>query len=358
MRTAPTDACRLLGIAVPVIQAPMGGGPSTVELAAAVSGAGGLGCLAGGYLGPAQLREEIRSFRRLSDRPFAVNLFVPGVSDADQAAVDAAVALIEPFRREVGLPPRPDVDSWSQDFEDQFAVIVEERPPVVSFAFGPLPAPAMIEVRAAGLLTIGTATNVAEAVELEAAGVDLVCAQGAEAGGHHGTWRGDAGSSLIGTMALVPLVCDAVRVPVVAAGGIMDGRGVAAALCLGAGAAQMGTAFMLCPEAGTAAPHRRALSGATETDVAVTTEVTGRLARGVRNRLMDRLRGASVPPYPVMNALTSELRRAAAAQDDAELMSLWCGQAAPLATTSDAADIVRTIAADLRSRYAAGGDST
>ena len=262
--------------------------------------------------------------------------------------MQAAVALIEPFRRRVGLPPKPNIDSWAQDFDAQFAVVIEERPPVVSFAFGVLPPAAMTAAKAAGILTLGTATNVAEAVELEATGVDLVCAQGAEAGGHHGSWRAPAASSLIGTMALVPLVCDAVTVPVVAAGGIMDGRGVAAALCLGAGAVQMGTAFMLCPEAGTAPPHRRAIRAATETDIAVTAEVTGKLARGVRNELMEQLRGAAVPPYPVMNALTSELRRASAARDDAELMSLWCGQAPRLATTSTAAEVIQSIAADLR----------
>jgi nitronate monooxygenase len=307
---AVTALCRLVGIDVPVIQAPMGGGPSTVELAAAVSNEGALGRL-------------------------------------DDATVAAGVALVEPIRRRLGLDPRPDVSSWAQPFDDQLAVVLEERPPVFSFTFAPLPAPAMSALAAAGIVTIGTATNAAEAVELERAGVDVVCAQGAEAGGHHGTWLGPSEASLIGTMALVPLVCDAVDVPVVAAGGIMDARGVAAALCLGAGAAQMGTAFMLCREAGTVPPHRRSLLSASETDVATTSEVTGRLARGVRNELMELLRGSAVPPYPVMNALTSELRRAAAAMDDPELMSLWCGQGVPLTKETSAAEIVREIATAL-----------
>jgi nitronate monooxygenase len=182
----------------------------------------------------------------------------------------------------------------------------------------------------------------------------VVCAQGAEAGGHHGTWRAPSEHSLIGTMALVPLVCDAVSVPVIAAGGVMDSRGVAAALCLGAGAAQMGTAFLLAPEAGTVPPHRRAVERAAETDVATTAEVTGRLARGVRNALMEGLRGHQVPPYPIMNALTTELRRTSAAHDDPELMSLWCGQAVPLAAATPAAELVRRIADDLEHRFGLG----
>ena len=344
-----TDATRLLDIPVPVIQAPMGGGPSTPALAAAVCNAGGLGSLAGGYLNPDRLRDDIRQLRSLTSRPFAVNLFVPSPIDIDidQVAIDAARAIVEPIRNELGLTPQPGRGPWAESFEDQLAVVVDERPALFSFAFGPLPAGAIGALDESGILTMGTATNVSEAVTLAAAGSTMVCAQGGEAGGHHGTWLAPSSESLIGTMALVPLVCDAVDVPVVAAGGIMDGRGVAAALALGAGAAQMGTAFLLCPEAGTVAPHRRAVASAAETDVDTTTEVTGRLARGVRNELMRRLRGAQVPPYPVMNTLTSELRRAAAAQDNAELMSLWCGQAAPLARSRPAAEIVRQIAEDL-----------
>lgn len=343
-RPSRPAASRVLGIGTPVIQAPMGGGPSTVELAAAVSNAGGLGSLAGGYLAAEQLRDEIRRLRTMTERAFAVNLFAPESVDVPDADIDAAIALLAPIRRELGLAPTLTVTSWAQPFDEQLAVVLEERPPVLSFTFGPLPGDAMRALDGAGIVTMGTATNVAEAVALVDAGCDLVCAQGAEAGGHHGSWLAPAEESLIGTMALVPLVCDAVAVPVVAAGGIMDHRGVAAALALGAGAAQMGTAFMLCPEARTAAPHRRAMASANETDIAVTTEVTGRLARGVRNALMNRLRGAAVPPYPVMNALTSELRKTAAARDDHDAMSLWCGQAVRLARPVPAADIVRTIA--------------
>jgi nitronate monooxygenase len=345
----PTAAAQLLGLEVPVIQAPMGGGPSTVELAAATSNAGGMGSLAGGYLGPARLREDIRRLRSLTSRPFAVNLFVPSAVDVTDDELDTALRVLEPYRLELGLPPRADVSAWSEDFDAQLDVVIDERVPGFSFAFGLLSAAQQSRVRQSGAVTIGTATNVAEARALEHSGVDIICAQGAEAGGHHGSWLAAADDSLIGSLALVPLICDAVRVPVVAAGGIMDGRGVAAVLCLGAGAAQMGTAFMLCSEAGTAAPHRAAIRAASETDVVTTSTVTGRLARGVRNRLMTELRDAKVPPYPVMNALTAELRRASAASNDDQLMSLWCGQAAPLAAAGSADDLVRSIAAALAS---------
>ena len=333
-----------LGIDLPVVQAPMGGGPSTVEMAAAVSGAGGLGSLAGGYLSPDRLRTRIRELRAATDRPFAVNLFVPTPVTEDPGRIARARALLGRYRAELGLEGDAGGPPWSEDFSAQVEVVIAERVPVFSFTFGPLPAGVVDALHHGGTVVIGTATNAAEAVELRDGGCDLICAQGGEAGGHHGTWLADGERSVIGTMALVPLVCDAVDVPVVAAGGIMDARGVAAALCLGAGAAQMGTAFMLCPEAGTPAPHRKAIRSARETDVLLTGEVTGRLARGVRNRLMDELRGQEVPPYPIMNALTREIRRASAGRDDPELMSLWCGQAVPLVSQDSAGQIARAAA--------------
>jgi nitronate monooxygenase len=183
-------------------------------------------------------------------------------------------------------------------------------------------------------------------VAVEASGADLVCAQGAEAGAHRGTFLGPAEQALIGTMALVPQVCDAVRIPVLAAGGIMDGRGVAAALSLGAGAAQLGTAFLRAPEAGTSPPHRRALAAATETATAVSSDVTGRAARGIENRLMRELRGVAVPPYPVMHTLTADLRRRATERDVPDLMALWCGQGAPMGTELPAGELVRRLADD------------
>src|SRR5581483_9752847 len=305
-----TEAVERLGITVPIVGAPMGGGPSTPALVAAVSEAGGLGSLAGGYLGPDRLRADIAAVRQLTSRPFAVNLFVPTPSEPAPEEIEAALAALEPFRLELGLPARPTATGpWAEDFDAQLAVVVEERVPVTSFTFGLLPAAAVRALHDAGSLLVGTATTVEEAVSVEASGADLVCAQGSEAGAHRGTFL-PAGAgpgyeqALIGTVALVPQVCDAVDIPVLAAGGIMDGRAVAAVLGLGAGAAQLGTAFLRCPEAGTAAPYRRALAAAAESSSAVTAKITGRAARGIENRLMRALRDVPVPPYPVMNTLT------------------------------------------------------
>jgi nitronate monooxygenase len=340
-----TEAVERLGIRLPIVGAPMGGGPSTPALVAAVSEAGGLGSLAGGYLAPDRLRSDIRAVRAATSKPFAVNLFVPTPVEPASDEMEAALSSLEPLRLELELPGRPSAAGpWSEDFDAQVAVLVEERVPVTSFTFGLLPEAATEALHDAGSLLVGTATTVDEAVALAASGADLVCAQGSEAGAHRGTFLGAAEHSLIGTMALVPQVCDAVSVPVLAAGGIMDGRGVAAALGLGAGAAVLGTAFLQTPEAGTSAPHRRALAAATDTSTAVTTAVTGRMARGIENRLMRDLRGVGVPGYPVMHTLTAELRRRAAERDEPDLMSLWCGQGIRLATELPAAELVRRLA--------------
>src|SRR5581483_10792404 len=230
-----TEAVERLGIRLPVVGAPMGGGPSTPALVAAVSEAGGLGSLAVGYLSPDRLRSDIAAVREATAKPFAVNLFVPSPAEPTGEQIEAALAAVEPFRMELGLPARPTADGpWAEDFDAQLQAVVDARVPVVSFTFGLLPAAAVAALHDAGSLLVGTATTVEEAVAVEASGADLVCAQGAEAGAHRGTFLGRAEQALIGTLALVPQVCDAVGIPVLAAGGIMDGRGVAAVLGLGA----------------------------------------------------------------------------------------------------------------------------
>ena len=339
-----TEAVQRLGISVPIVGAPMGGGPSTPELVAAVSNAGGLGSLAGGYLAPERLAADIAAVRKLTDRPFAVNLFVAATEEPTSEQIEAALLALERYRLELRLPARPIAEGpWAPDFDAQVAAVVEARVPAASFTFGLPSAAQTAALHDAGSVVVGTATTVEEAVAVEASGADMVVTQGSEAGAHRGTFLGDSEHALIGTLALVPQVCDAVGVPVLAAGGIMDGRGVAAVLGLGAGAAVLGTALLRTPEAGTSAPYRRALATAAETSSAVTTRITGRAARGIENRIMRELRDVGVPPYPVMHTLTSELRRKAAERDDPDLMSLWCGQGVRMATEEPAAHVVARV---------------
>lgn len=346
MRTALT---RLLGIEHPIIQAPMAGGPTTPALAAAVANAGGLGTLGAAYLAPDTLRREIAAVRALTDRPFGVNLFVPatpGTPGVTTEQVARAQALLNPLRAELGLPPSPEVPPLADSFADQIAVVIAERVPVLSFTFG-IPAREHLDaLRAAGALTIGTATTVAEGVALERARVDAIVGQGSEAGGHRGTFAPDTASAeraLVGTLALIPQLVDAVRVPVIAAGGIGDGRGLLAALALGAAGAQMGTAFLACPESGAHPQHKAAVLSATDADTVITRAFSGRSARGIVNHFIEHMRPheAEVAPFPVQNALTRDIRQAAARADRGEYLSLWAGQAARLATARPAAEVVR-----------------
>jgi nitronate monooxygenase len=334
----------------PIVQAPMAGGATTPELVAAVSNAGGLGSLAGGLLSPDKLRHEIGKIRTLTARPFNVNLFVLKPIQATPEELQAALKRLHPIRTELGLPPATLPSQFSQDFAAQLEVLIEEKPPVVSFHFDIVSAQTLRRLHQAGCQVIGAATNVAEATAWERAGADYVCAQGAEAGGHRGTFIGPIEHSMTGTLALVPQVADAVKIPVIAAGGIMDGRGIAAALLLGAAAVQMGTAFLTCPESGIHPLYRQALLQAQADTTVVTRAFSGRPARGLRNAFIERMHPyeALVPPYPIQNALTGEIRQAAAKADRLEFMSLWAGQAASLCRSLPAAELVQTLMQETR----------
>ncbi|MBP2703907.1 nitronate monooxygenase [Microbispora sp. RL4-1S] len=336
-----TAFTRVTGARLPIVAAPMAGGPTTPGLVAAAGEAGAFGVLSGSYRTPDGFRAAIREVRRLTSAPFGVNLLLPEPYEVDPAAVEAALALLRPYADELGVELTAP-ERYGEDADALLDVALAERVPFFGFTFG-VPSPAALAaLRDAGTVTCGTATSVAEARALVDAGVDMVCVQGIEAGGHRGAFLGDPfrGAGLI---SLVPLVRDAVDVPVVAAGGIMDGRGVAAALALGADAAQLGTAFLLCPEAGTSAPYRTAVASAAETGTALTAAFSGRAARGIRNRMLDDLAGADLPPYPVMNDLTRPLRQAAAAAGRADFLSLWAGDGVPLARELPAAELVAAL---------------
>ena len=343
--THATVLTERLGLTHPIVQAPLAGGGDTPALVAAVCEAGGLGFIGAAYLTPAQLAESAAEVRARTRRPFGVSLFAPL---APPAAVDrvTAVARVAPYYAELGLArpvaPAPPADT----FDAQLAAALDSGAAVFSFTFGVLPPAALAALHARGLFVMGTATTVEEALALERAGVDAVVTQGSEAGGHRGTFLGSFEAAMIGTLALVPQVVDAVRVPVVASGGIMDGRGVAAALVLGAAAAQLGTAFLTCEEAGVPPAYQDAILGAREDGTRITRAFSGRPARGIVNRFMREVGGGDVLPFPLQNALTRPLRAAAARAGNADFLSLWAGQGVRMARRQKAAELVTRLAAE------------
>ncbi len=352
----PNILTAAVGIDHPIVQAPMAGGATTPELVAAVSNAGALGSFAAALLPPPAIAEAVAKIRALTPRAFNVNLFVFDLPAVTPAELERAAARLAPFRAELGLAPGPLPARFAEDQRAQIEAVIELAPPVVSFTFGLVDAATVARLRRAGSLVVGTATTVAEARAWEAAGADAVCAQGFEAGGHRGSFLGDVEQSCIGLFALLPQIARAVRCPVIAAGGIMDGRGIAAALLLGAHAAQLGTAFLRCPESGIAPLWKDAIAAARDDGTRLTRVFSGRYARGLVNGFMERLRDAehAVPPYPVQNALTGELRQAAAQQQRADYLSLWAGQGAALSRALPAAELVRTLAEELAAATAGG----
>lgn len=325
----------------------MAGGMTTPALVAAVSGHGALGMLAGAMLPPEKITSEIQAIRAITPRPFGVNLFVLETPRPDCADVARAIAQLNPIRAELGLPPGQPPARYCESFPDQFEAMLEAAPAVASFTFGILDDTAVEQLHRRDILIIGTATHVAEAVAWENVGADAVCVQGAEAGAHRGTFIGPYEAALVGLMSLLPEVVDAVKIPVIAAGGIMDGRGIAAVLGLGARAVQMGTAFLTTTEAGVHPAYRARLLQANATDTQMTLTFSGRMARGIANTFMQRMAGAEIPPYPVQNALTGEIRKAAAARDNTEYMSLWAGQGVHRCRAMAAGQLVDTLVDEL-----------
>jgi nitronate monooxygenase len=347
MRQA-TDLVRRLGIRHPIIQAPMAGGATTVELVASVCEAGGMGSLGCAYSSAQAIREMAAEVRALTRRPFGVNLFAPVAAPEVTVDFNPALSALSEAYAELGLPPPAAPSATGTPFEEQLEAILSTDASMFSFTFGVLRADLVAAVKSRGMLVAGTATTVDEALALEASGVDAIVAQGSEAGAHRGTFRASFESSMIGTIALVPQIVDRVGIPVIASGGIMDGRGVAAALALGAEAAQLGTAFLTCPEAGIPAAHKRAILESAEHRTRVTRAFSGRPARGIVNRLMDDLDRdpEAILPFPLQNSLTRPLRTAAAEQDRAEYLSLWAGQGVGLARQLPAARLVELIATE------------
>jgi nitronate monooxygenase len=338
----------MFGTRYPIVLAPMAGGTSTPQLAAAVSNAGGLGSLGAAYLTPVQIAEEIAQVRRATDRPFAVNLFTGGGDGSVASDRDAApmLGLLAEYHRELGLPAPVLPARAGEALDEQLAAVLEARVPVFSFTFGTPEVRWLDAFRQSGIKLVGTATTVEEAVALEAAGVDAVAAQGEEAGGHRGTFVGSFEEAMVPTLELVRGCARAVRVPVVAAGGIMDGAGIREALEAGAAGVQLGTAFIGCPESGAAPAFKAAVLGATGDETRVTRAFSGRHARGIRNRVMDEIdaRAEAILPYPWQNAATRGMRTAAGKAGRAEFLSLWAGRNVRLAREMPAGELVRVLA--------------
>jgi nitronate monooxygenase len=333
--------CDLFGIDHPILLAPMAGS-TTPALVAAVSNAGGLGGHGCGVMAPEKLRDDIDAIRAATNRAFQVNFFVHDAPDPTGDAGPAMRAKLAAYYEAAGLGDLPAItDPWPRFDEAALDVVLETRPAVVSFHFGLPDEAAMTRIKDAGMAVISSATTVDEAVMLEKRGVDAVIAQGFEAGGHRGTFLGRVDSGTVGTMALVPQVVDAVDVPVIAAGGIADGRGIAAALMLGAAGVQIGTAFLTSPEAATNDLHRAELLGPRARRTMVTHTVSGRPARGMRNRLLDETETIQdqAAAFPMQASLTGPLRGAG----NPEFMALWAGQAAPLNRALPAADLVAAL---------------
>jgi nitronate monooxygenase len=342
----PNTLAQRLHIDYPILLAPMAGEASKAPLIAAVSNAGGLGVLGAGYMSPEKLLATVAEIRALTTRPFGVNLFVMEPGQRDSAGADAMAEAMKRYHAELGIAPPALPASLEENYQRQMEAVLAARVPAFSFTFG-VPAAQQIDaLKAGGACVMGTATTVDEAIELERRGVDVVVAQGAEAGGHRGTFlHQDFDAAMIGTMALVPQVADAVHLPVVAAGGIADRRGVRAAFALGASAVSVGTAFLSTIESGVSDAYKLALTGPGSRRTGVTRVFSGRPARGVRNRFMDEMREfeSAAPAYPVANALTREMRRAASQQGRAEFLSLWAGQAAPLSRNWSVAQLMEEL---------------
>jgi nitronate monooxygenase len=349
----------LLRIDLPIIQAPMAG-PCFAEMVIAVAEAGGLGSLPTATMTAEQLRAELQKIRRGTGKPINLNFFCHSPPELDAEREAAWRDRLAPYYRELELDPAAPAPAVNRSpFDDALCQLVEEhRPEVVSFHFG-LPEPALLaRVRATGAVILSSATTVDEAVWLEVRGCDAIIAQGAEAGGHRGIFLGGdpltEAATQAGTMALVPQIVDAVTVPVIAAGGIADARGIVAAFALGAAAVQIGTAYLFCPEARVSAPHRAALRQAKDNATALTNIFTGRPARGLVNRAMRELGPltADAPAFPLAGNALAPLKAKAEAQGSGDFGSLWAGQAARLGREMPAGELTRTLAVEALARLA------
>ncbi|MEI5585060.1 MULTISPECIES: NAD(P)H-dependent flavin oxidoreductase [unclassified Agromyces] len=343
MTDARTRLTDLLGIRHhPIVLGPFGG-LSSVELTATVSELGGLGSYGLYGYDADRIRETGAAIRAATGGPFALNLWLPLATDAafELGAFERAVASARPFFDELGVPaPESPPERFLPPFEEQWAAVLEVRPAVASFVFGVPPADVVESARERGIRLLGTATTVDEAVALQAGGVDAIVATGLEAGGHRVAFLREAEQALVGSISLIPQVVDAVDVPVIAAGGIADRRGVAAALALGAAGVQVGTAFLRTRQSATTDLHRETIAATAAEDTMLTRVMSGRLARGAENRAVRELTAAGgTAPFPMQNWITGRFRAEAVRAGRGDLQGLWMGQSGRLAVREDAGEV-------------------
>jgi nitronate monooxygenase len=344
-----TKASKILGIEYPILQGPFGGNLSSVELVAAVSDAGGLGGYGAYTLSPDELLNIDKQIKAATNKPYNINLWVSDTDTPDGTVSDEqfkqAQQLFKPYFDEVGLalPEKP--APFKSRFENQVEVILHQRPPVFSFIFGVPSADILEQCRRLGIVTAGAATTLDEAILLEAAGIDLIIASGFEAGGHRPSFLASAESSTTGTFVLLQLIKEKVKTPVIAAGGIANGKGVAAALALGADAVQLGTAFLACDESNATAIHRSMLFSDAARDTTLSRVFTGRLGRGITSRLAKELvhKEKGFLPFPLQTQFISHLRKAAIEQEKWDMILFWGGQIAPVLKHTKAGELMKSV---------------
>jgi nitronate monooxygenase len=344
-----TKATALLGIDYPIMQGPFGGNLSTVALTAAVSNAGGLGGYGAYTMSPQEIFEADKQLKAATNKPYNINLWVSdhdipqsGLSDEQY---DKTAALFKPYFDEVGIPLPEKPAPFQSRFENQLEVILEIKPKVFSFMFGALSADVLEQCKRSGIVTVGAATTLDEAIFLESTGVDMIIASGFEAGGHRPSFLASAESSLTGTFVLLQLISEKVKTPIIAAGGIANGKGVAAALALGASAAQIGTAFLACDESNALPIHREMLFSDAAKYTTLSRAYTGRLGRGLTSRVAKEISGKEkdVLPFPLQTTLISPLRKAALDQQKWDMILFWGGQIAPILKHTKAKELMNAL---------------
>lgn len=342
---------RRLGLTAPIVQGPFGSGLSAVDLVVAVAESGLLGSFGVHHLDGAGIVAIASRIRARTPRPFALNLWIPLHDSEAPRLSDAqyltARKLLHPYLNELAISPPSRPSTFGPNYAEQVEAVLECRPAVFSFVYGAPSADILDRCRTLGITTVGTATTVAEARLLEHAGVDLIVATGFEAGGHRVSFLQEPESCLTGTLSLIPQIVDAVKTPIIAAGGIADGRGIAAAMMLGAQGVQIGTAFLACEESSASTLHRDKLFSPDATQTALTRAFTGRLARGIRNRMIDELQphAANFAQYPVQAWLMAQIKQTAIAANRDDLLPLWSGQSAPLLKHHRARDLCTDLVA-------------